>query len=429
MNRRHLLKNIAPTLAGGAAIAGLLPGRLVQASAAGTTRHSPYTPVVMPNGWTLPSRWEDGCRTFHLVAGPLQHEVAPGMTINAWGYNGSTPGPVIEAVEGERVRIYVTNNLKEHTSVHWHGLILPAGMDGVGGLTQPQIRPGETYRYEFTLRQHGTFMYHPHADEMVQIALGMMGFFIVHPRTVRTPKVDRDFCIMLMEWHVEPGTSTPDPSVMTDFNLFTFNSRAFPGTQPLIVRRGDRVRLRVANLSMNSHPVHFHGHPITVTATDGGQIPRTAWWPETTVNVPVGSTRDIEFTADYPGDWILHCHKSHHTMNPMGHGNPNTLGVDQRGVEEKVEKLIPGYMAMGEHGMAEMSEMQMQLPGNTLPMMAGIGPFGPIEMGGMFTVVKVRENLKNYDADPGWYDYPKGTRAEKASPPAVPPVMRDNSSR
>jgi FtsP/CotA-like multicopper oxidase with cupredoxin domain len=342
------------------------------------------------------------------VAEPLKREFAAGMTVNCWGYNGQTPGPTIEAVEGDRVRVLVTNKLPERTSVHWHGALLPNGMDGVAGLNQPHIEPGETYVYEFTLRQHGTLMYHPHSDEMVQMALGMMGFFIVHPR--QRAAVDRDFAIMLHEWSIPPGGATPNPAVMTDFNLFTFNSRVWPGTAPLVAKRGDRVRLRFGNLSMDSHPIHLHGYRFTVTGTEAGTVPPTARFPEATVDVPVGSTRDVELVADEPGDWALHCHKSHHTMNAMSHDLPNMLGVAQGTAEDKVRALLPGYMAMGESGMGSM--MDMGRPKNTLPMMSGTGPFGPIEMGGMFTVLKVREGLANYD-DPGWYKQPPGTSPRK----------------
>lgn len=376
----------------------------------------PYTPVVTPDGSTLPFVMKDGIKEFHLIAEPVKREFADGMIVNCWGYNGSTPGPTIEAVEGERIRVLVTNKLPEHTSVHWHGIFLPNGMDGVGGLNQPHIKPGETFTYEFTLRQHGTHMYHPHADETVQMAMGMMGFFIIHPR-VPERVVQRDFCILPHMWFIDPGTMTPNPNVMLDFNLFTFNSRSYPGTAPLVCRLGDRVRVRLANLNMTSHPIHIHGVRVWVVETDGGQIPRTAWWPETTVNVVPGSTRAFEFIADAPGDWAFHCHKPHHTMNAMGHDLPNVIGVDQSGVEEKIRALVPGYMAMGKDGMAEHAEHAQHMPGlpNTLPMMTGRGPFGPIEMGGMFTVVKVRENLTSYDEDPGWYEYPKGTVAFKSS--------------
>ncbi|HEX9668581.1 MAG TPA: copper oxidase, partial [Thermoanaerobaculia bacterium] len=367
-----------------------------------------YLPVVTPNGSSLSWRMEDGHKTFHLVAEPLVREFAPGLRVNCWGYNGQTPGPTIEAVEGDRVRIYVENRLPEPTSVHWHGVLLPNGMDGVAGLNQRRIEPGETFRYEFRVRQHGTQMYHPHFDEMVQQSMGMMGFLVFHPRQPRW-RVDRDFAIFLNEWFIKPGTSTPDPTVMLDFNVFTFNSRVFPGTQPLLVRLGDRVRLRIANISMDSHPIHVHGHNFRWTASDGGPLPETAWIPETSINVPPGTTRDVEFVADNPGDWALHCHKVHHTMNQMGHELPIMTGVDQTGVAEKVEQLVPGYMPMGATGMGDM--MHMGTPRNSLAMGGGEGPFGAIFMGGMFTVLKVRAGLASYDEDPGWYAHPAGTLA------------------
>ena len=372
----------------------------------------PYQPVVTPNGWTLAPTLKDGVKEFHLVAEPVKREFAPGMTVNCWGYNGSTLGPTLEAVEGERVRIYVTNRLPEHTTIHWHGIRVPNGMDGVGGLTQPHIPPGKTFVYEFVLKRSGTFMYHPHSDDMLQVAMGMMGFFIVHPKNSRERPVDRDFCIMLHNWDVEAGTATPKASTMTEFNLWSFNSRVFPGTAPLVVRKNDRVRIRIGNLSMHDHPIHLHGYDFWTTGTDGGWVPKSAQLPEITVNVPVGAMRAIEFVADEPGDWAMHCHKMHHAMNAMGHGVPNMLGVDQRGIAGKIGKLVDGYMAMGESGMSEMQEMQMPLPENTLPMMTGDGPFGPLEMGGMFTVVKVREGLAHDDyRDPGWYRHPPGTVA------------------
>ena len=370
----------------------------------------PHGRVITPNGSTLPWTMEDGFKTFRLVAEPVKREFAPGLVVNCWGYNGQTPGPTIEAQEGDRVRIYVTNKLPEPTSVHWHGVILPNGMDGVSGLTQKSIQPGDTFKYEFPLRQHGTQMYHPHFDEMVQMAMGMMGLFVIHPRTAETPHVDRDFGIMLSEWFVKPGAATPDPTVMSDFNLLTFNSRVFPGTEPLVVRRGQRVRIRIGNLSsMDAHPIHLHGHSVRVTGTDGGQIPLSAQWPETTVMVPVGSTRDVEFVADHPGDWALHCHITHHVMNQMGHGIPNLLGVKTAGLEEKINGVVPGTMLMGQNGMGEM--MQMGAPRNSIPMTGMEGPFGAIDMGGMFTVLKVREDITSYE-DPGWYQQPRGTSAE-----------------
>lgn len=417
--RRQLLSSFSALSASGLAMLPLRDG-FAQEDASGTMekKGASYPQTTTLNGARLSWKMDKGVKVFHLTAEPVVREFAPGMKVKCWGYNGLTPGPTIEAVEGDRVRFLVTNNLPEHTTIHWHGLFLPSGMDGVGGLSQPHIKPGETYVYEFTLRQHGTFMYHPHADEMVQMAVGMMGMFIIHPKDGEPEQIDRDYAVMLHEWSIEPGTYRPDPAVMLDFNMFTFNSTIFPAIKPFVARTGDRVRVRFGNLSMNQHPIHLHGYAFKVTGTDGGKIPPAGQWPQTTVPVPVGSTREIEFVADVPGDWAFHCHKSHHSMNAMGHGVPNTLGVNQDGIKEKIWKLLPDYMAMGEDGMAEHAEhaKHMPLPENTLPMMMGEGPFGPLEMGGMFTVLKVRDDLASDDySDPGWYKNPAGTVAYRVN--------------
>jgi manganese oxidase len=374
----------------------------------------PYNPVVTLNGWTLPWRMRHGVKEFHLVAEPVVREMAPGMKAHLWGYNGQSPGPTIEVVEGDRVRIFVTNKLPEHTSVHWHGQRLPNGMDGVAGLTQPAIAPGKTFVYEFVAHSAGTFMYHPHADEMTQMAMGMMGFWVTHPKAQQTwiDEVQRDFCFLLGAYDIDPGSYTPKIMTMLEQNIWSWNSRVFPGIDSLNVRLNDKVRIRVGNLTMTNHPIHLHGHTFMVTGTDGGPIPSSARWPEVTTDIAVGQMRQIEFVADELGDWAFHCHKSHHTMNAMGHNVPTLIGVDHQGVAEKITNLIPDYMVMGQHGMADMGQMQMPLPDNTLPMMTGKGPYGAIGMGGMFTTLKVRKDQPagNYQ-DPGWYAQPKGTQA------------------
>ncbi|MEO8179056.1 MAG: copper oxidase [Deltaproteobacteria bacterium] len=372
--------------------------------------------VVTPNGSTLPWRKVGNAKVGHLIAQPLEHEFAPGLRAQCWGYNGSTPGPTIEAVEGDRVRIYVSNRLPESTSLHWHGVLVPNGMDGVSGLTQRPIRTGQTFKYEFTFTRPGTYMYHPHFDEMTQMALGMVGMIVVHPRVPRGPRVDRDFVLMTHEWKLRPGTRRPDPNEMTDFNLLTFNGKAFPGTQPLVVGTGERVRLRFGNLSaMDHHPIHLHGHYFKLVGTDGGSVPESAQFPETTVLVPVGTTRTVELVADNPGDWPMHCHMTHHVMTQMGHGVPNLVGADSRRIDQKVQALVPGYMTMGQDGMGVMSEMSMPAPPNSLPMRGTPGPYAPIDMGGMFTILKVREN-PDAEAGSGWYQPPPGTLADVASP-------------
>lgn len=381
-----------------------------------------YPSVITPNVGSLPWKMDGDVKVFHLIAEPIRREFAPGFWVNCWGYNGSTPGPTIEAVEGDRVRILVTNKLNEPTSVHWHGIILPNGMDGVAGLNQKAIPPGDTFKYEFTLKQNGTFMYHSHSDEMTQIAFGMEGFFIIHPRNGDDPPIDRDFAIFLHEWRVPMGAKTPNPFEMLDFNLFTFNSVLYPTTESLVVKTGDRVRIRFGNVMMNTHPIHIHGHEFLVTRKGGKRLPPAGQSSEVTVLVAPGETRDIEFIADNPGDWALHCHKSHHVMNQMQHDLPNLTGINKKGIEERIKQFFPDFMGlMNINGMGDMFEMygskemmdmgfEMKYPSNLSPI-GSPGPFGVIEMGGMFTIFKVRDNLTSY-ADPGWYQHPPGTVAE-----------------
>ncbi len=390
----------------------------------------PYNPVVTLNGWTLPWRMNQGVKEFHLVAEPVVREMAPGFKAHLWGYNGQSPGPTIEVVEGDKVRIFVTNRLPEHTSIHWHGQRLPNGMDGVTGLNQPGIPPGKTFVYEFTARRPGTFMYHPHADEMTQMAMGMMGFWVTHPKGQHPliDPVDRDFCFLLNAYDIDPGSYTPKIMTMLDFNIWSWNSRVFPGIDSLNVRLNDKVRIRVGNLTMTNHPIHIHGHEFVVSGTDGGPTPKAGRWPEVTVDIAVGQMRQMEFVASEEGDWAFHCHKSHHTMNAMGHDVPTLIGVDHSGLAPRIAKLIPDYMVMGERGMADMAEMEMPLPENTAPMMTGEGPFGSVEMGGMFSVLKVRREQKPGDyTNPGWYAHPVGSVAYEWQG-APPPAQRSSSA-
>ncbi|MFP6646640.1 MAG: copper oxidase, partial [Candidatus Latescibacterota bacterium] len=297
-----------------------------------------YTPVITPSGGALSFRIVDGVKVFHLVAEEMWHEFAPGFKARCWGYSGRVNATTIEAVEGDRVRIYVTNRLAAPTTVHWHGVYLPTGMDGVSGLTQRPIPPGGTFKCEMTLRQHGTYMYYSHHDTMTQEGMGLIGMFIIHPREPSPGyRVDRDFAIMLSEWRIDPGTYRPDPNEMNDFNVLTMNGKAYPGTEALIARMGDRIRIRLGNLSqMDHHPIHLHGHYFNITATDGAQVPVAAQWPETSVLVAVGQTRDIEFVASEPGDWAMHCHTTHHVMTQMGHEAPNMVGVNPGPLDRKV---------------------------------------------------------------------------------------------
>jgi manganese oxidase len=189
------------------------------------------------------------------------------------------------------------------------------------------------------------------------------------------------------------------------------------------------VRIRFGNLTMTNHPIHLHGYEFKVSGTDGGWVPEEAAWPEVSIDCAVGQMRSFDFVADEPGDWAIHCHKSHHTMNVMGHSVKTYIGVDKKEIAQRLRKLVPGYMPMGSNGMGEMGSMEMPLPDNTLPMMTGFAQFGPVEMGGMFSVVKVREGLASGDyKDPGWFRNPPGTVAREYTGVLPTPARADKQA-
>lgn len=296
----------------------------------------PYLPVVTPDLVRLPHRLVDGVKEFNLVAEVVHSRFVAERPITAWGYNGSIPGPTIEVQEGERVRIIFDNHLPEPTTPHWHGLEVPIEMDGVPGVTQDPIMPGGRFVYEFTVEQNGTFFYHSHMP--MQQMMGMIGLFIIHPKRPFEPRVDRDFAFVLQEWALLPNNNVPNTLAM-EFNWLTMNGKAGPATTPLLVKQGERVRIRIVNLGMDHHPIHLHGAQFVVTGTEGGRQPETTWGPGNTVIVGVAQARDIEFLAKATGDWMLHCHMPHHNMNQMasmvgpvvsmGHGLQTGAGMQE----------------------------------------------------------------------------------------------------
>jgi FtsP/CotA-like multicopper oxidase with cupredoxin domain len=283
----------------------------------GTNQHrasGPPVPVVTPDIPKLPYAMDGGVKVFHLIAEPVKRELMPGRVIDAWGYNGVCPGPTIEANRGDRIRIILDNHLPEPTTMHWHGLEIPIQMDGMPYISQQPIMPGGRFVYEFTLDQDGTFFYHSHGA--MQEMIGMTGLFILHPRHAYAPRVDHDFGLVLQEWALLPNNSVPNTANM-EFNWLTLNGKVGPATTPLVVRQGSRVRIRMVNIGMDHHPVHLHGHTFVVTGTEAGRQPESTWGPGNTVLVGVAQARDIEFVADNPGDWMIHCHLPHHMMNSM----------------------------------------------------------------------------------------------------------------
>jgi manganese oxidase len=274
----------------------------------------PYMPMVTPDLPDLPFERDGGVKVFRLIAEPVKRKIAPFKTIDAWGYNGSCPGPTIQVQQGERVRILFENRLPESTSPHWHGLEVPIEQDGVPWISQKPVAPGETYTYEFTVHQEGTFFYHAHTA--MQEMMGLLGFFVAHPEHAYKPHADHDFGIILQEWAVLPNNSVPNTASM-EFNWLTFNGVSGPAITPMLARLGSRVRLRIINLGMDHHPIHLHGNQFVVTGTEGGRAPESTWCPMNTVLVGVAQARVVEFDAKYPGSWMLHCHLPHHMMNNM----------------------------------------------------------------------------------------------------------------
>jgi len=271
-------------------------------------------PVVTTDIGDMPYTMEGDVKVFHLIAQVVKQQISPDKGIDVWGFNGSAPGPTIQVTQGDRVRVIFDNELPEPSSIHWHGFEDQIQNDGQPGISQDAVKPGGRFVYEFTIHQEGTYFYHSHMA--MQEMAGMLGAFIMHPKEPYRPHCEKDFAIHLQEYAVLPNNTIPNTMNM-EFNWLVLNGKAGPATTPLIVRLGDRVRVRFINLGMDHHPMHIHGHTFYVTGTEGGRIPETAWWPGNTVLVGVAQARNIEFVANNPGDWMLHCHLPHHMMNQM----------------------------------------------------------------------------------------------------------------
>ena len=271
-------------------------------------------PVVTTDIGDLAYTMDGDTKVFHLVAEVVKQQIHPMKSIDLWGFSGSAPGPTIQVNQGDRVRVIFDNHLPEPTSMHWHGFEDTIANDGMPGISQPPLKPGGRFVYEFNIRQEGTYFYHSHMA--MQEMAGMLGAFIMHPKEPYHPHCDKDFLIHLQEYAVLPNNSVPNTMNM-EFNWLLFNGKAGPATTPLVVRLGDRVRIRFVNLGMDHHPMHLHGHTFYTTGTEGGRIPESAWWPGNTLLVGVAQARDVEFVANNPGDWMIHCHLPHHMMNQM----------------------------------------------------------------------------------------------------------------
>ncbi len=298
------------------------PSRMIMENAEVAHMMEPITapnvePAAAPvGGQPLEYHLQDGVKVFELTVKAVHWEILDGVTVTAYTYNGTVPGPMIRVVEGDQVRVVVRNELPVPTTIHWHGVEVPNAMDGVPGVTQEPIQPGETFTYEFTARPVGTFMYHSHYEGDIQVMAGLYAPFIIDPQEseVNPPAVDK--VLMISEWLVRHGqTFAAMPMSGMEPNYFTINGKAFPATETITVKRGDLVRLRFIAVGQFIHPMHLHGFPFEIVATDGHPVPEGARLIKDTVSIAPGERYDIEFIATETGQWMLHCHILHHTTN------------------------------------------------------------------------------------------------------------------
>jgi len=291
---------------------------------------------------------------FALTAQEVTWELAPGKRIIAWTYNGTVPGHPIRVREGDHVRVAFTNRLSEPTTIHWHGVDVPAAMDGVPDLSQSAVQPGATFTYEFDARPAGTRWYHTHANSARQLDLGLSAPLIIEPQAA-DPGADREYTLLLDDWVTGSPAPTPPPAdngmmggnmmggMMDDagpaYDTFTINGKAFPATAPLMVRQGERVRLRLINASnMQTFVLRLAGHPLQVTHIDGNPLQQAV--EVDALPIVPAERYDVIFVADHPGRWPLYALNQPHTQ-----GGLKTLVVyegSESAPEAELPSLTPG---------------------------------------------------------------------------------------
>lgn len=295
----------------------------------------PDTEKIVPTGRV---------KELKLEAGETEWEVLPGVKTPALTYNKQSPGPVIRVTEGDVVRVTLHNGLKLPTSIHFHGMHLPNKQDGVPPLTQKQIEPGQSYTYEFIAGHAGTYMYHPHINSVEQIDQGLYGAFVIDPQNNSGyPRYDKEYTMVLAGWNI---TSDMASGMAMDYNYWTINGKAYPATEKIKVKKGERVRIRFVNISNLAHPMHLHGTDFRIIAEDSHPLaqPRIV----NTIDIAPGKTFEIDFIADNPGNWVLHCHELHHTEND---------GIEPGGLMTVIE--FDGIKPAGETGNASKDDMKM----------------------------------------------------------------------
>jgi len=267
-------------------------------------------------GQPLAYRMDGDVKVFELTTQLVKWNILPDVTVTAMSYNGTVPGPEIRFTEGDRVRVILTNTLPYSTTIHWHGILVPNDMDGVPDMPRPALAPGESFAYEFEANPSGTYWYHSHVQSDAQVMTGLYAPFIIEPRESRGPAPDLDVTLMFGEWRVIGGLTYPAmPMAGMEPNYFTINGKAYPAIEPIKMRVGQRIRLRLVSTGQFVHPIHLHGPHFKVVATDGYPVPEAAQLTKDTISVAPGERYDIEWVADQPGHWMVHCHIPHHTTN------------------------------------------------------------------------------------------------------------------
>lgn len=288
----------------------------------------------------LPPLLSGQIKTINLIAEVKPWTPAPRVNVEAWTYNGTVPGPTIHVRQGDTLRVVFTNHLPAPTTVHWHGMNVPAAMDGTPGFSQAPVQPGQSFIYQFVVQQPGTYIYHTHVDDLNQLDRGLYGAVIVEPRTPEPgPKADRDYLMLLSSWKI----------FSTSENYFSINGKSYPLGKPFMVRRGQRIRIREIDISGTEfHTMHTHGHHFQVVAVDGQPVAPNARQMMDTITLGPGETRDIEFVADaQPGTWMFHCHVADHMMN--GDRGPGGLisAIQYEGAPDRfVDMAAQDAMAM-----------------------------------------------------------------------------------
>ena len=295
------------------------PGEAMQDMAAvDPTTVSYRAPVDARGDQPLEARLDNGVKVYDIEASVIEWNILPNERMMAYAFNRQVPGPRITLTEGDHVRFNVTNNLPEPTTIHWHGLLLPNAMDGPAEITQEPIPFGGRFTYEFAVQQAGTFFYHSHADVDRQQALGLYGALLIQPRDgAHAIAADQELVVQLQEWNEREGYTFPAmPMEGVMPNFFTINGKSYPATETVQLRVGQQLLVRfIGSQGAFIHPMHIHGGPFTVVATDGVTLPESARYEKDTLNVAPGERYDVIWAAREPGKWLLHCHVNHHTTN------------------------------------------------------------------------------------------------------------------